>query len=46
MPASIPASRDARAHRVSASAFEFISENGQIASTRAFAASLPDRLAG
>lgn len=42
--AAIGASRGAPTHAVSASAFEFISENGQIASVHAFMESLPEML--
>jgi hypothetical protein len=42
--AGIDASRGSRPRAVSASAFEFISENSQIASVRAFMQSLPDIL--
>jgi len=42
--AGLAASRDSRTRAVSASAFAFISENSQIASVRAFMASLPDTL--
>jgi hypothetical protein len=44
--ASICALRDSQTRAVSASAFEFISENSQIASIREFMASLPDTLRG
>jgi hypothetical protein len=43
--AGIAASRDSRTRAVSASAFEFISENRQIASIREFMESLPEILA-
>jgi hypothetical protein len=39
--AGIAASRDSRTRAVSASAFEFISENSQIASVREFLQALP-----
>ena len=42
--AGMAASPGSGTHAVSASAFEFISENRQIASVRAFMRSLPDRL--
>jgi hypothetical protein len=42
--AGIGASRDARTLKVDASAFEFISENSQIASIREFMQSLPETL--
>ncbi len=42
--AALPASRNPRTRSVSASAFEFISENKQIASIREFMQSLPDTL--
>ena len=42
--AGISASRDSRARAISASAFEFISENSQIASVHDFMQSLPDIL--
>jgi hypothetical protein len=42
--AGIGASRDSRVRAVSASAFEFISENRQIASVREFMRSLPETL--
>jgi hypothetical protein len=42
--AAIGASRGSRTRAVSASAFEFISENGQIASVREFMQSLPETL--
>jgi hypothetical protein len=42
--AGIAASRDSRTRAVSASAFEFISENSQIASVREFMQSLPEIL--
>jgi hypothetical protein len=44
MHAGIGASRDSSTRAVSASAFEFISENSQIASVRAFMQSLPETL--
>jgi hypothetical protein len=44
MHAGIGASRGSRTLAVSASAFEFISENSQIASVREFMHSLPDTL--
>jgi len=44
MHAAIGASRDRRTLAVSASAFEFISENAQIASIRTFFESLPETL--
>jgi hypothetical protein len=44
--AGLSASRDARVRAVSASAFEFISENSQIASVREFMRSLPETLRG
>jgi len=44
--AGLGASRDSRTRAVSASAFEFISDNSQIASVRAFMASLPETLRG
>jgi hypothetical protein len=43
---AIGASRDSRTRAVSASAFELISDNSQIASVRAFMESLPDTLRG
>ncbi len=46
MHAAIAASRNASTHAVSSTAFEFISENGQIASVHEFMQSLPDRLRG
>jgi hypothetical protein len=46
MHAVIRASRDAGARAVAASAFEFISENTQIASIREFMQSLPEMLRG
>jgi hypothetical protein len=42
--AALGASRNPRIHSVSASAFEFISENSQIASIRKFIESLPETL--
>jgi len=42
--AALGASRNPRTHSVSASAFEFISENSQIASIREFMESLPETL--
>jgi len=42
--AGIAASRDSRTRSVSATAFEFISENSQIASVREFMQSLPEAL--
>jgi len=42
--AAIVASRDSRTRKVSASAFEFISENSQIAAVREFMHALPDTL--
>jgi hypothetical protein len=44
MHAAIDASRGSRALAVSASAFEFISENSQIAAVGQFMRSLPDTL--
>jgi hypothetical protein len=44
IPAAIGASRDSRTRAVSASAFEFISESGQIASVHQFMASLAKTL--
>lgn len=44
LPAAIAASQDSRTRAVSASAFEFISENSQIVSVRAFMQALPDIL--
>ena len=46
MHAGVGASRNSRTHAVSASAFEFISENRQIASIREFMQSLPETLRG
>jgi hypothetical protein len=43
--AGIAAGRESRTRAVSASAFEFISENSQIASVREFMQSLPKMLA-
>jgi uncharacterized membrane protein len=42
--AAIGASQGSRTRAVSASAFEFISENSQVASVRAFMRSLPETL--
>ena len=44
IPAAIGASRGSRTRAVSASAFEFISESGQIASVHEFMASLANTL--
>jgi hypothetical protein len=46
MHAVIGASRNARTRAIDASAFEFISENSQIALVRAFMQSLPEMLRG
>jgi hypothetical protein len=46
MHAVIGASRDSRTRAVSASAFEFISENSQIAAIREFTQALPEMLRG
>jgi len=46
MHAGVGASRSSRTRAVSASAFEFISENRQIASIREFTQSLPETLRG
>ena len=46
LPAAIGASRGSRVHAVSATAFAFISENGQIDTVREFIASLPHALRG
>jgi hypothetical protein len=46
MHAGIAASRDSRMRSVSASAFEFISENRQIANVRTFLQALPQTLRG
>jgi hypothetical protein len=46
MHAVIGASRNARTRAIDASAFEFISENSQIALIRAFMQSLPEMLRG
>ena len=46
IPAAIGASRDSRIRAVSASAFEFISESGQIASVHEFMESLAKTLGG
>lgn len=46
LPAAINGSRGSRVHAVSATAFEFISENGQIAAVQEFVASLPHALRG
>jgi hypothetical protein len=42
--AALSASRNRRTHSVSVSAFEFISENSQIAAIREFMQSLPETL--
>jgi len=42
--AAMAASRDPRTRAVNASAFEFISENSQVASIREFMQSLPEKL--
>lgn len=46
MHAAIAASRDGRVRTIDASAFEFISDNSQIASVHAFMDSLSERLSG
>lgn len=46
MHAAIAASRDGRKRTIDASAFEFISDNSQIASVHAFMDSLSERLSG
>jgi Family of unknown function (DUF6178) len=46
MHAGVGASRSSRTHAVSASAFEFIADNSQIASIREFMQSLPETLRG